>query len=221
MSVAIPKHPSSILKLPLEIRKEAFEISAPLLLKLQEYGFEKTLEEGDIILREEENIRSIPIVLEGSLKVLQAEEDGREMLLYYIRPGESCIMSFLGAMHHEVSKVRAVAEEKTRILFVPITKISPLIQEFPQWLDYIFRLYHKRFEELLEVVNAVTFKKTDERLLNLLHKKAKFSNSKTIHITHEQLAHELGTVRVVVSRLLKHLEDEGRLALGRNKIELV
>jgi len=204
-----------------DFEKEALNISEPLLKKLHEFGFEKTLDDGDIILREEEYIRTIPIVLEGSLKVLQAEEDGREMLLYYISPGESCIMSFLGGMHQEVSKIRVVAEEKTRILFVPIDKIAPLIHEFPQWLEYIFKLYHKRFEELLEVVNAVTFKKTDERLLNLLQKKAEFLKSKTIHITHEQLANELGTVRVVVSRLLKHLEDEGRLSLGRNKIELV
>lgn len=200
---------------------ENFTLSPPLLKKLQELGFEKTLEEGEVILREEEFIRAIPIVLEGTLKVMQAEEDGREMMLYYIRPGESCIMSFLGGMHHETSKVRAVAEEKTRILFVPIDKIGPLIHEFPQWLDYIFKLYHKRFEELLEVVNAVTFKKTDERLLALLRKKAELAKSKTIQTTHEQLANELGTVRVVVSRLLKHLEDEGRVLLGRNKIELV
>lgn len=205
----------------LELSNEAFILSAPLLKKLQEFGFEKTLEEDEVILREEEFIRHIPIVLEGNLKVLQVEEDGREMLLYYIQPGESCIMSFLGGMHHEVSKVRAVAEEKTRILFVPIDKIEPLIQEFPQWLNYIFKLYHKRFEELLEVVNAVTFKKTDERLLDLLNKKATLSKSKNIQITHEQLANELGTVRVVVSRLLKHLEDDGRLTLGRNKIGLL
>ena len=204
-----------------EIQNQPLALSPSVLQKLSALGYERNLDEGDVIVREEESIMAIPIVLEGSLKVLQAEEDGREMLLYYIRPGESCIMSFLGGMHHEVSKVRAVAEEKTRVLFVPIDQIGPLIQESPQWLDYIFRLYHKRFEELLEVVNAVTFKKTDERLLNLLHKKAELLNSKTIHITHEQLAHELGTVRVVVSRLLRHLEDDGRLVLGRNKIELV
>lgn len=204
-----------------EIQNQPLALSPSVLQKLSALGYERNLDEGDVIVREEESIMAIPIVLEGSLKVLQAEEDGREMLLYYIRPGESCIMSFLGGMHHEVSKVRAVAEEKTRVLFVAIDQVGPLIRESPQWLEYIFRLYHKRFEELLEVVNAVTFKKTDERLLNLLHKKAELLNSKTIHITHEQLAHELGTVRVVVSRLLRHLEDDGRLVLGRNKIELM
>ena len=152
---------------------------------------------------------------------MRAEEDGKEILLYYIKAGESCIMSFLGGMHHETSKVRAVVEEDVEVLFLPIDKVSLLIKEYPEWLDYIFRLYHKRFEELLEVVNEVAFKKVDERLLNLIHKKAELSHNKTIFVTHEQLANELGTARVVVSRLLKQLEVNGQVTLGRNKIILV
>jgi len=130
-------------------------------------------------------------------------------------------MSFLGGMHHDTSKVKAIAEEETEILFIPIDKVSLLIKEYPEWLDYIFRLYHKRFEELLEVVNAVAFKKMDERLLNLIKKKSELTQSKTLFVTHEQLANELGTARVVVSRLLKQMEDDGLVTLGRNKILLV
>jgi CRP/FNR family transcriptional regulator len=98
---------------------------------------------------------------------------------------------------------------------------ATLDKEFPEWLDYIFRLYHKRFEELLEVVNAVAFKKMDERLLNFIKKKCEIAKSQTLYVTHEQLANELGTARVVVSRLLKQMEDEGLVKLGRNKIFLV
>jgi CRP/FNR family transcriptional regulator len=99
--------------------------------------------------------------------------------------------------------------------------VKELIREFPEWLDYIFRLYHQRFEELLEVVNAVAFKKMDERLLLFLEKKAEVSQSNVLSVTHEQLATELGTARAVVSRLLKQLEVEGLVKLGRNKITLV
>jgi len=130
-------------------------------------------------------------------------------------------MSFLGGMHHETSKVKAIAEVPTDVLFVPIDKVSLLIKEYPQWLDYIFKLYHKRFEELLEVVNAVAFKKMDERLYNLLNAKSEHVKSKNLQVTHEQLANELGTARVVVSRLLKQMEYEGLLKLGRNKIALM
>ena len=152
---------------------------------------------------------------------MRTYEDGREILLYYIKAGESCIMSFLGGMHHDTSKVKAVAEEQTDILFIPSDRVNALIAEFPEWLDYIFRLYHKRFEELLEVVNAVAFKKLDERLLIFLKRKTALTNNQNIHITHEQLSNELGTARVVVSRLLKQMEDEGLVKLSRNKITLL
>ncbi|MCO5269960.1 MAG: Crp/Fnr family transcriptional regulator [Brumimicrobium sp.] len=196
--------------------------SSPLLMeKMKEFGITKNFKSGDILLDENSYIRSIPIVTKGVVKVVRTEEDGREILLYYIRPGESCIMSFLGGLHNESSKVRAEVEEEAEVLLVPIEKLPYFMKEYPQWLDYIFRLYHKRFEELLEVVNAIAFKKMDERLLESLEKKAEVLRSKTIQITHEQLANELGTARVVVSRLLKRLEEEGQVELGRNKIVLL
>jgi CRP/FNR family transcriptional regulator len=197
-----------------------FKSSPEIREKLSSYGTAKTFSEGDVILNENAYINAIPIVTKGSIRVLRTDEDGREILLYYIRAGESCIMSFLGGMHHDTSKVKAIAEEETEILFIPIDKVSLLIKEYPEWLDYIFRLYHKRFEELLEVVNAVAFKKMDERLLTFIKKKCEHTKSTTLYVTHEQLANELGTARVVVSRLLKQMEEEGLVTLGRNKITL-
>jgi CRP/FNR family transcriptional regulator len=196
------------------------KISPELKAKLTELGFEKTFEENEVILRESSYIKAIPIVLSGSLRVMRTEEDGREILLYYIKAGESCIMSFLGGIHDDTSKINAVAEEKTELLLIPMDKISLLVKDFPEWLDYIFKLYHKRFEELLEVVDAIAFKKLDERILDFVKNKAKLTNSNVINLTHEQIANELGSVRVVVSRLLKQLESEGVVELGRNKITL-
>jgi len=189
--------------------------------KLSAYGIAKTFMEGDIILNENVYIKSIPIVTSGSIRVMRTDEDGREILLYYITSGESCIMSFLGGIHHDTSKVKAIAEEETEILFIPVDKVISLIKEYPEWLDYIFRLYHKRFEELLEVVNAIAFKKMDERLIDYINKKVLLTKSKTLYVTHEQLANDLGTARVVVSRLLKQMEDEQLVQLGRNKITLM
>ena len=202
------------------ILSSEFTSSPDLVEKLYENGVTKMYHEGDIILDENSSIRSIPIVMKGMIKVIRTEEDGREILLYYIKAGESCIMSFLGGMHNEKSIVKAEVEEDAEILFLPVDKVSLFIKEHPEWLDYIFRLYHKRFEELLDIINAIAFKKVDERLLTLLYKKSENLDSKTIIITHEQLANELGTARVVGSRLLKQLEDSGKLKLGRNKITL-
>ncbi len=196
--------------------------SAPQVTEqLQKYGINKTYAEGSVIIQEHNYINSIPIVLSGSIRVMRVDDEGRELLLYYIKAGESCIMSFLSGLHQDTSKIKAIAEEDTELLFVPIEKVSLLIKEFPEWLDYIFKLYHKRFEELLEVVNAVAFKKLDQRLLDFIKNKSSLGNTKEIHITHEQIANELGTARVVVSRLLKQLEEEGIIQLGRNKISLV
>ena len=198
-----------------------FQSSPELKQKLMEHGVLKSYKEGEVILGDSSQISSIPIVISGALRVVRTDEDGREILLYYIKPGESCIMSFLGGMHNETSKVQAEAEENTQVLFLPMHKVSLFIKEFPEWLDYIFRLYHQRFEELLEVINAIAFKKVDDRLLLLLNKKAELTGSKIIYVTHEQLANELGTARVVVSRLIKQLEENGKVQLERNKVKLL
>lgn len=198
-----------------------FNASADIKEKLAEYGMIKTFPEGETILTENAYIRAIPIVIKGNIKVIRTDDEGREILLYYIRAGESCIMSILGGLHHDTSKVKAVSEEETEVLFIPVDKASELIKHYPEWQDYVFRMYHKRFEELLDVVNAVAFKKMDERLMNFIKKKSEITGARTLYVTHEQLANELGTARVVISRLLKQMEDEGLVKLGRNKISLV
>ena len=200
---------------------EVFKGSPKLAQQLQEYCIRKEYKSGEVILNEDAYIRSIPIVTKGALKVTRTEENGREILLYYLQEGESCMMSILGGLHQDTSKVKVQVEEDATILFLPVDKISLLIKEYPNWVEYIFQSYHKRFEELLEIINEISFKKVDERLLNLLRKKQKLTQSDSLKITHEQLANELGTVRVVISRLLKQLEEDGVVQLGRNKIILV
>ena len=211
-----------MLTLNMEIYEiEEFKLTPLISEKLISYGISKTFAEGDIILGENSYIRSIPIVITGSIRVMRRDKEGREILLYYIKPGESCIMSLSGGFHHDISKIEAIAEEETSVLFIPVDKIQTLIKEYPELLDYIFRLYHNRFEELIEVINAIAFTKLDERLLNLIMKKSELVKSDMLHITHEQLANELGTARVVVSRLLKKMEENGLITMGRNKISLV
>lgn len=187
---------------------------------LKTYGITKNFKAGDVIVSDHASIHSIPIVLSGSLKVMQSDDEFREMVMYYLQPGETCVMSFLAALYNDTSKVKAVAEEDSEIVFIQIGKMRELMSKDPKWLNYIFQVYHKRFEELLDVVNAIAFKKMDERLLQFLKKKAEVSGSNDIKITHEQLGQELGTAREVISRLLKQMESEGLVELGRNRITL-
>ncbi|MCA4894847.1 MAG: Crp/Fnr family transcriptional regulator [Cytophagales bacterium] len=174
-----------------------------------------------VILQEDTYIKSIPLVVSGSLKVVRTDANGHEILLYYITAGESCIMSFLGGIHDETSKIKAIVEEDAEILLIPVDKASEWVKKFPEWSDFIFKLYHKRFEELLSVVNAIAFQKLDVRLLHLLKQKSELANSKEIKVTHQQLAEELGTAREVVSRVAKQMENEGLIHLSRNKITLM
>jgi CRP/FNR family transcriptional regulator len=166
-------------------------------------------------------IRSIPIVISGSMKVIKTDAEGREMLLYYIKPGESCIMSIIAAMHHGTGKIKAIVEEDAEILLIPVEKASQWIKEFPEWTDFIFNLFQKRFEELLDVVSSVAFQKLDVRLLQLLKQKSFLFHLKDISVTHQQLADELGITREAVSRVLKQMENEKLIALSRNKISLL
>src|SRR6478735_3996800 len=122
-------------------------------------GQVKSFPADTVILNINAYIKSIPIVLSGSIKVIKTDEEGREILLYYIKAGESCIMSFLAGIHNDTSKIKAIVEEDAEVLLIPVNKASEWIKEFPEWTDFIFALYQKRFEELLEVVNAVAFQK--------------------------------------------------------------
>jgi CRP/FNR family transcriptional regulator len=189
--------------------------------EVAQYGQLKKFPAGSVIQQEDSYIKAIPLVLNGSLKVMRTDQDGHEILLYYITPGESCIMSFLGGIHNETSKVKAVVEEDSEILFIPVEKASEWVKKFPEWSDFIFRLYHKRFEELLTAVNAIAFQKMDTRLLQLLKQKAELYQTREIKITHQQLADELGTAREAVSRVMKQMENEGLVSLSRNKITLL
>lgn len=196
-------------------------VNPELLEKLRKEGPVKTLAPDTVMLDENDYIRSIPIVLKGSIKVFRQDEDGREILLYYIKPGESCIMSLLGAVTNSTSKIKAVVEEEAEVLMLPVHKSADLVRENPRWLEFIFQLYNKRFEELLSVVNAIAFQKVDVRLWDFLRTKAEMSKSTELNITHQQIADELGTAREVVSRLLKQLEKDNRVALSRNKIRML
>lgn len=204
-----------------DIKPAEFSISSTLLEKLKKEGTIKTFSPDTVLIDENDYIKFVPIVLNGSIKVFKLDEEGREMLLYYIKPGESCVMSFLGATCNGTSKIKAVVEEEAEVLVLPVHKATDLIRENPQWIQFIFELYNRRFEELLSVVNAIAFQKVDVRLWDLLKTKVKMLKTEELNMTHQQIADELGTAREVVSRLLKQLERDKKISLGRNKVKIL
>lgn len=200
---------------------QEFKTAPSIVDKLLSTGLEKLFSNGEIIVNENASTNTISIVKKGCVKVMQTEENGREILLYHIKPGDCCILGFLANLKGKKCTIKAIAEGETEVLFVPITAAKTLNREHPEWVDYIFRVYQKYHVNLLEVVNSVAFKKMDERILASVRQKVEMTQNDTILVTHEQLASELGTARVVVSRLLKQMEAEGFVQLGRNKIKLL
>jgi len=189
--------------------------------ELQNSGEVKVFRSGSVILDMDAYVNYIPLIISGSIKVIRTEEDGREILLYYITPGESCISSILSGLTQNTSKVKAVVEEDAEILMISIQKSKDWLKKYPEWTDFIFGLYQKRFEELLSVVNSVAFHKADVRLLNLLMQKSRLFGTRELSVTHQQLADELGITREATSRVLKQMEKDGEIKLSRNKILLL
>ena len=206
----------------MNLNEEALNIlqDTVLIEELKSFSDYHTFPPETTILEYHHPIRVLPFLLSGTVKVMGDDNNGNEILLYYIQPGETCIMSILGALNNDNSKIRAIVDEEAEILMIPVEKTQYLVTKYPSWSSFIFKLYHKRFEELLRMVNSIAFTKVDQRLEDLLLNKSKNHKSNELHVTHKQLADELGTAREVVSRLLKQMEKEGKLSLGRNKIKL-
>ena len=201
------------------ILKDIFQ--SDLVKEIEDSGNLKHFEAGETIVNMDSYIKHIPVVISGSIKVIRTEEDGREILLYYLTPGESCIVSILSGMKNETSKIKAIVEENADIMLIPADKAKEWVKKYPDWTEFIFDLYQKRFEELLDVVNSVAFQKIDARLLHLIKQKTQLYNSKEISVTHQQLADELGITREATSRVLKQMEKDQLLVLSRNKIALL
>ncbi|WP_266368573.1 Crp/Fnr family transcriptional regulator [Tellurirhabdus rosea] len=185
---------------------------------LKQHGQLRTFAEGETLVRLGDPMPFVPVVLKGSIRILTEDSEGREMLLYYLRPGESCVATLLSG--EPLSTVKAVAEENTDVVFINRELARNWVLHNPTWNAFVLSLYQKRMDELLQTVNEIAFRKVDERLVEALRKHAAHSGSAILYLTHQQLADELGTAREVVSRLLKKLEIDGRIELQRGKIKL-
>lgn len=194
---------------------------AELLRELTECGNYMEVDEGFILMKPGGYIRTVPILLSGSVKILRADSEGKEALLYYLGGMDSCAMSLSCCLDRRQSEITAIADEKTKLITVPVEKIEEWLTKYSTWKQFVFMTYQKRFEDLLGAIDQIAFKKLDERLLGLLNRKSKQCGCSVFNITHEELGHELATSREVISRLLKQLERIGRVKLSRNKIELM
>jgi len=203
----------------LDVFKEIFE--PELIKELTTKSQFIMAKSGDVILDIGETVRQIPILLKGSVKVSRIDEEGKELLLYYVNAKESCAMTFTCCMQHYPSEIKAVAEDDVEMLAVPIAVMDQWLVKYPSWKSFVMKTIHHRFNELLRTIDQIAFQKLDDRLINYLKEKSKATHSTLINLSHQQIADELATSRVVISRLLKKLENEKKLLLYRNQIKLL
>ncbi len=194
----------------------------PALIKeMQEYGELKYFKEGDIIMDYGKYIRMMPIIIKGTVKIYSKDESGKELLLYYLSSNESCSMAYSCCVEAKKSEIKAIADDDVELIAIPHDKLDEWLCKYPSWKNYIMRSFNERFLELLKSIESIAFHKLDERLIAYLKEKKRLSNSNVIKASHYLIADELATSRVVVSRLLKQLENDGKILLYRNEIKLL
>ena len=195
-------------------------LESDLLEEISEVGTLVEVETGAELIKEDQYIKQLPIVLNGLVKVYGRFED-RELLLYYIQPKESCIMSFSAILNNAPSKIYAVTEEPSELLLVNAESVHQWLKNYPTFNGLFYNQYQKRYNEMLATVERLVVHKMDHRMLHYLKEKATVTHSNTMHHTHNEIAKELGTVREVVSRVLKKLEVEGHIKQENHTITLL
>ncbi|WP_233702691.1 Crp/Fnr family transcriptional regulator, partial [Hyunsoonleella flava] len=180
----------------------------------------KEFSKGTEILREEQYVKVLPIVLNGLVKVY-SRFDEKELLLYYIEPAQSCVMTFYAALKNTPSKVFATTEEDSKILLIPVQYLPNWLKEFPGFNELFYNQFNLRYSELLDTIRHLLLDKMDKRLYDHLKKKSKLTKSNSIKMSHSQIANELGTAREVITRVLKKLETDNKVVQNAGEIKII
>jgi CRP/FNR family transcriptional regulator len=192
-----------------------------LLDEIEAVGVCKKVLQGQFLIDIGDPIVSMPLIFSGAIKILREDSQGDELLLYFIEKGDTCAMTFSCCMRKGKSEIRAVAESDAELCMIPIEKMEEWMGRYKSWQQFILDSYHSRMQELMETIDTLAFMNMDERLLKHLQDKAMVTHNDFIHTTHQEIASDLHTSRVVISRLLKKMEREGKINLHRNEIQVV
>lgn len=192
-----------------------------LLSEIAQVGTFKEVKAGHKLMEIGEYIKGMPLLISGAVKVMREDSDGDELLLYYLEQGDTCSMTMSCCMGQARSEIRAVAETDARLIMIPIRKMEEWTAKYRSWRNFVFESYNNRLNEMLQTIDSIAFLNMDERLVQYLREKARVNQDDTIHNTHQEIAYDLHSSRVVISRLLKKLEQLGKIELHRNYIKIL
>jgi CRP/FNR family transcriptional regulator len=192
-----------------------------LIEEIAKHGIVKSFSKGEEFLRPGKFINSIPLVLEGIIKISKKDDFDNEVILYYLKKGETCAHNLHCCMVNEVSQINAEAETDVTLLFIPLEFLDKWSTEYLSWKRFVLKTFKNKFDQLLQVIDEIAFNNIDFRLINYLNEKQKIAKDNIIKTTHQDIAIDLNSSREVISRLLKKIENQGKIKLGRGKIELI
>src|SRR5690554_1746603 len=191
-----------------------------LIAEINQVGNLIHVTEGDKLIEIGDYLRSMPLLISGAIKILREDSEGDELLLYFLEPGDTCAMTLTCCLGQKKSEIRALAELDTTLVMIPVQKMEEWMGRFKSWRNFVLASYHTRLMEMLDTIDSIAFLNMDERLVKYLRDKKNIAKTDVIASTHQEIAYELHTSRVVVSRLLKKLESMGKIALNRNSIKI-
>ncbi|QCX37022.1 Crp/Fnr family transcriptional regulator [Aureibaculum algae] len=192
-----------------------------LVDEIVKVGVYSKVRENELLLDLGDKFDKIPLILSGAIKISHEDTKGDEIVLYYLEHGDTCTITFGSGLHGAKSEIRGVAEMDSEIIFIPVEKMDEWLAKYKSWRTFVIDSYNTRLSEMIEAIDTLAFKKMDERLFKYLTDKVKIMRSTTLTTTHQEIAQDLNTSRVVISRLLKQLENEQKIKLFRNKIEVL
>ena len=192
-----------------------------LIDEIEKVGHKVNVAEGDVLIEYGQHVTHMPLLLDGAIKILRQDKEGDELLLYFLEIGDTCSMTMNCCIGKSKSEIRAVAEKDSVLFLIPVEYMSTWIKKYQSWISFVFESYNNRFNEMLEAIDNLAFVNMHDRLYKYLKNKVMVNKSTLIEVTHQDIAYDLNTSRVVISRLLKALEKEGRIELSRNKLEVL
>ena len=201
--------------------RDSYLFEDELLQEINNVGTYRDIPEGLKLIEIGDYIKSMPLLISGAIKILREDKEGDELILYFIEQGDTCAMTLSCCLGDSKSEIRAIAETDARLIMVPVQKMEEWLGKYKSWRNFVLQSYQNRMTELLEAIDTIAFLKMDERLFKYLKDKAMVNHNEVIHVTHQEIASDLHTSRVVISRLLKALEINGRIELHRNNIKVL
>jgi CRP/FNR family transcriptional regulator len=187
---------------------------------IEQHGRLVSFKPGDILMRSGQYMKYTMLITRGHVKLYTEGEEGEEFFMYYLEPGQACAISFVCASRNKKSDVEAVAMDESEAILLPIELMDELMTRYKSWYYFVLETYRTRYQEMLDVIRSVAFQSMDERLEYYLIRQKNALQTSTLTLTHEQIANDLNSSRVVISRLLKQMEQQGKVKLLRNAVEL-